>query len=235
MKHTGKLFVIGLKQIAKDGMLLALVPAPFLMGAFFKMVLPWADGLLTRELAFSIQPWYGLADGMLLCLTPMFVAMIAAFLLLEERDEGLGAFYQITPAAGVSYLLARIGLPMAWAFAGAVAVTALFGLSALPPAVLLAGALLSTLTGAALAMMVVSLAGNRVEGLALSKLMGVSFLGLFLVWFLPAPYHFALAFLPSFWIGKLLLDGAAPLSVLLGGVTCLFWIALFTGRFLKRV
>ena len=61
-------------------------------------------------------------------------------------------------------------------------------------------------------MMVVSIAGNRVEGLALSKLMGISFIGLILIWFLPAPYHFLMAFLPSFWIGKILLDGASFFS-----------------------
>ena len=51
-------------------------------------------------------------DGFLLCLTPMFMAMICAFLLLEERDDGLCAYYQITPAAGKAYLAARIGIPM---------------------------------------------------------------------------------------------------------------------------
>lgn len=235
MKHTGRLFAIGLKQVARDGMLLALVPAPFLVGLFFKLAVPWADGVLVRELSFSIAPWYRLADGMLLCLAPMFVAMIASFLLLEERDEGLGAFYQSSPAAGAPYLLARVGLPTAWGFLNTVAVTALCGLSALPLSVLLAGALLSGLTGLAAAMMLVSLAGNRVEGLALSKLMGVSFLGLILIWFIPAPYHFALAFLPSFWIGKLLLDGAVLPALLPGLAVCLLWTALFTRRFLKRM
>ena len=29
MKHTMKLFEIGMKQVLKDGMLIALIPAPF--------------------------------------------------------------------------------------------------------------------------------------------------------------------------------------------------------------
>ncbi len=202
MKHTGKLFKIGLRQIAKDGMLLVLIPAPFLAGIFFKFAIPYINTILIKKFAFSITPWYGLVDGMLICLTPMFVAMISAFLLLEERDEGLSAFYQITPAEGCSYLFARIGLPMIWAFFITMAVAAVFKLSSLSVKVLLSSSVISSFTGIFLAMMVVSIAGNRVEGLALSKLMGISFAGLILIWFIPAPYHFIMAFLPSFWIGN---------------------------------
>ena len=172
---------------------------------------------------------------MLICLTPMFVAMISAFLLLEERDEGLSAFYQITPAEGCSYLFARIGLPMIWAFFITMAVAAVFKLSSFSVKVLLSSSVISSFTGIFLAMMVVSIAGNRVEGLALSKLMGISFAGLILIWFIPAPYHFIMAFLPSFWIGKLLLDGASLFSFVFGLLTCFLWIVFFTRRFLKRV
>ena len=235
MKHTGKLFKIGLRQIAKDGMLLVLIPAPFLAGIFFKFAIPYINTILIKKFAFSFSPWYGLMDGMLICLTPMFVAMISAFLLLEERDEGLSAFYQITPAEGRSYLFARIGLPMIWAFFITMTVAAVFKLSSFSFKVLLSSSVISSFTGIFLAMMVVSIAGNRVEGLALSKLMGISFAGLILIWFIPAPYHFIMSFLPSFWIGKLLLDGASLFSFVFGLLTCFLWIVFFTRRFLKRV
>lgn len=235
MKQMGKLFRIGMKQISRDGMLLALIPAPFLVGIFFKFAIPFMDHLLTKELAFSIAPWYGLADGMLLSLTPLFVAMISAFLLLEERDEGISAFYQITPSGGFAYLGARIGMPMLWAFVASLIVAGAFNLSSLSWPVIVAGALIGSLTGIFLALMVVALAGNRVEGLAVSKLMGISFLGLILIWFIPAPYHYLMAFLPSFWVGKLLMDGGNILTLAGGMGVCFFWIAVFSRMFLKKV
>lgn len=235
MSYTMKLFQIGLKQIAKDGMLIVLIPAPFLVGIFFKFAIPFINDMLTSKFQFPITAWYGLADGMLICLTPMFVAMLSAFMLLEERDEGLSAFYQITPAEGYSYLFARVGIPMIWAFINTLIVSAIFKISSLSFGVILSSSLISSFTGISLAMMVVSIAGNRVEGLAVSKMMGISFMGFILIWFIPAPYHFFLAFLPSFWIGKLLLDGANLFSFLLGLITCFLWIALFTRRFLKRI
>lgn len=235
MTHTIKLFRIGLKQMSKDGMLLVLIPSPFLIGIFFKLAIPFVNNILTNELSFSITPWYGLADGMLICLTPMFAAMISAFLLLEERDEGISDFYRITPTEGYSYLFARIGIPMIWAFITTIIVSFVFNISSLSFGVILSSALISSFTGIFLAMMVVSVVGNRVEGLALSKLMGISFIGLFFIWFVPAPYHFIVAFLPSFWIGKLMIDGVSFFSFIPGLISCFLWIALFTRRFLKRM
>ena len=202
MKHTMKLFEIGMKQVLKDGMLIALIPAPFLVGLFIKLAIPFINQILTKEFSFSIIAWYGLIDGM---------------------------------AEGYSYLFARIGLPMIWAFAVTMIVSKIFNISSLSTFTILDCSIISGFTGIFLAMMVVSIAGNRVEGLALSKLMGISFIGLILIWFLPAPYHFLMAFLPSFWIGKILLDGASFFSFILGLISCFLWIALFTRRFLKRV
>ncbi len=235
MRYTIQLFKIGLKQILKDGMLLVLIPAPFLVGLFFKLGIPYINQWLIQQFSFSITPWYGLIDGMLICLTPMFVAMISAFLLLEERDEGVNAFYQITPAEGYSYLYARIGFPMLWAFLVTIVISAVFNISDLSVGVIFLSAIISNLTGIFLAMMVVSLANNRVEGLAFSKLMGISFLGLILIWFIPRSYFFLMAFLPSFWIGKLLMVGADFLSFIGGVLTCSVWIAIFTRRFIKKI
>jgi fluoroquinolone transport system permease protein len=235
MKQTMKLFQMGLKQITNDGMLLVLLPAPILIGLFFKFAIPFANGILEDSFSFSLLPWYGLVDGVLVCLTPMFVAMVSAFLLLEERDEGISAFYQITPTEGYSYLVARIGIPTAWAFAMSIIAIGVFRISELSVMTILSSSLISALTGIFLAMMVVSIAGNRVEGLALSKLMGISFLGLILVWFIPAPYSYFSAFLPSFWIGKLIMDGANIFSFIFGLLTCLIWIFFFTKRFLSRI
>lgn len=235
MKQTLRLFQIGLKQITKDGMLLVLLPAPFLVGLIFKYAIPLANSILEDRYSFSLQPWYGLVDGMLICLTSMFVALAFAFLILEERDEGITAFYQITPTGGYSYLMARIGIPMIWAFIITIIAVGVFNISDLSETTILVSSIISALTGIFLAMMIVSLAENRVEGLALAKLTGISFLGLILVWFIPAPYSYFSAFLPSFWIGKLILDGTTTLPFLLGLLSSLIWIIFFTKRFLTRI
>ncbi len=235
MKQTIKLFQIGLRQIIRDGMLFALVPAPVIIGLLFKLAIPFVNKATEEKLSLSLLPWYGLVDGFLICLTPMLTAMITAFLLLEERDEGISAFYQVTPTAGYPYMVARIGFPMAWAIFVTSIITLICGLSGLSVTVVLCCSLISTLMGIALAMMVVTMAANRVEGLALSKLMGISLLGLVAVWVVPAPYGYLAAFLPSFWIGRMIAEGLGPFSLAMALSLCAVWIFIFTRRFLTRL
>jgi fluoroquinolone transport system permease protein len=215
-------------------MLLTLLLAPILIGLVVKLALPFTNRLLEKECTFSLLPWYELTDGALLCLTPMLTAMAMAFLLLEERDDGLSAFYSVTPAAEFPYLLARIGIPLIWAFLMTSAVVRIFGISELSVATILCCSLISALMGTALAMMLAALASNRVEGLALSKLMGISLLGLIAVWVVPAPYHYPLALLPSFWIGTILTGGLKPLPLAIAILLCAFWLFLFTRMFLRQ-
>ncbi len=184
MRRTMRLFQIGLKQVTRDGMLLVLLPAPFLVGLIFKFGIPVINEITETQFSFSIQQWYRLVDGILICLTPMFIAMVSAFLLLEERDEGIASFYQITPVGDYSYLTARIGIPMIYAFIATVIAVKLFNISAISTLAILVGSLISTLIGTVLATAIVKIAGNRLEGLAVSKFMGVIYLGLIAVWFI---------------------------------------------------
>ncbi len=205
MKNTAlKLFVIGLRQVLRDGMLFAMLPAPFLMGALFKFGVPPLDAILTRQFHFTLQPWYGFIDALLLYMAPMFLGMVSAFMLLEERDEGIIDFYNISPAGGLPYLTARLGIPMLWAFVCSLLVGTIFTLTNISFIVLIISSLVSTASGILLTLGISHFAKNRVEGLALSKLSGLSLLGLIAVWFVPAPYERIFAFLPSYWLGLLL-------------------------------
>lgn len=235
MKQIIKLFQIGLRQISRDGMLFVLVPAPVIIGLLFKLAVPYANKIVEESFSFSLRPWFGLVDGLLICLTPMLTAMISAFLMLEERDEGISAFYQVTPTAGHAYIVARVGIPMVWAFIETVIITFLGGISGLSVLVILFCSLFSTLMGVALSMMLLTMAANRIEGLALSKLMGVNLLGLVAVWVVPAPYAYLMAFLPSYWIGRIIMEGLEFFSIAAVLIICLLWILLFARRFQARL
>lgn len=235
MKQTIRLFNMGLRQMSSDGMLLMLLPAPFLIGILVKWGIPFASHMTTQYFSFSLQPWYGLADAFLLTLSPLMIAMVSAFLLLDERDEGTGAYYQITPVQGYAYLMARIGLPMAWALICNMVVGMAFGISGLNFQGVLSAGFVGTGAGTACSMMIVTLAGNRVEGLAISKLTGVSLLGILALWFIPAPYQYVLAFLPSFWVGEIVWQGANIFALAGGILTCILWAFVFGKGFLRKI
>lgn len=235
MRKTLILLKMGLRQLFTDGMLVMLLIAPLLIGLVFHFGIPFLNTLLIEKLDFSLLPWYPLVDAFMIMLTPCMVGMAGAFLILDECDEGTALYYRITPTEGPSYLAARIGVPMVWGVVSSIATVIIFGISGMPLLQILVGSIMSALAGTFVAMMVVSLAGNKVEGLAISKLSGIIFAGMFVAWFAPAPYKYTAAFLPSFWLGDVLKNGVAFLPVVAGTIVCVIWIAGFSGKFMRKI
>ena len=233
MRMVYPIFSIGLKQSRRDGMLLFLLPSPFIIGGVFRLILPWAEVVLRREFSFHLTPWYQLSDAFLIMITPCMVAMVTAFLMLEELDEGLHLYYAITPAGGGNYLVARLLLPLVWALLCSILVEFIFGLADFSWWQIMITSFLSTIHGSALSLLVVVFARNKVEGLAYAKLMGVMNLGLLAVWLVKLPYQYLAAFLPSFWIGKILVEPKSG-AVFFGLLTSLFWASFFLKRFLVK-
>jgi fluoroquinolone transport system permease protein len=235
MRKTLILLKMGLRQLFTDGMLVLLLLAPLMIGLVFRFGIPVLNTLLTEKLDFSLLPWYPLIDAFMIMLTPCMVGMAGAFLILDECDEGTALYYRITPTEGPFYLAARIGIPMIWGVVSSIATVLIFGISGMPLLQILVGSLMSALAGTFVAMMVVSLAGNKVEGLAVSKLSGIIFAGMFVAWFAPAPYKYTSAFLPSFWLGEVLKNGVNFLPVVAGIIVCMIWIAGFAGKFMRKI
>ncbi len=235
-----KLFSCGVRQVFRDGMLALLLPAPFLMGAVLWFGLPLADSVLVREAGVTIRPWFMVSDAFVMVMTAIMTGMICAFLLLDERDESIGLYYRITPMGGRSYLAARLGIPMMWAFLTSLIVIGFFALAMNNFTVMLVSALLATFQGVIACMLLAVMAGNKVEGLALAKIVNIMILGLPAAWFISAPYKYLLFFLPSFWMGEFIFRSTeagisqALLPGLAGAIASLIWIVILTRAFLNK-
>lgn len=235
MRLTLKIFSIGMHVVLRDAIMLFLIPAPLLVGIAFRFLLPWLNQLLLVRSSFSLEPWYPITDGLMIILTPTLLTMSSAFLLLEECDEGLGNYYQITPASHLQYLFARIGIPAIWDFFCAIVITRWFALSDISLLTTISASIIATLFGIAVAMMIVSLASNRVEGLAVSKLTGITLMGLIVAGLVSDSWRWFTSILPSFWVGQLIFEKDLWPTLLLGILVCLFWFILFTKRFIKKI
>ncbi|NDL66593.1 hypothetical protein [Anaerotalea alkaliphila] len=229
-KLTWKIFVIGLRQVRRDGIMFMLVPAPVLMGFLLRFLLPALDA----ELTFALAPWYGLSDAVLVAMTPLYTAIICAFLILDERDEGTGVYHAATPAAERNYLAARLLLPMLWALAYSISIKAVFRLTPFEPIPVLGGSFLAALVGAVVTMLVASIADNKVEGLAVAKLMGIFMLGLPVPWFVDAPQQYFAGILPSFWVGRFLY-APSPRFFAAGLLVTAIWLGILGRIFLRKV
>jgi fluoroquinolone transport system permease protein len=224
------------RQIAKDGMLYAVLAAPLLAGCAFRFGIPAAEavlcGYLGRETILS--GYYLLFDLFLAVMTPYIVCFVSALVMLTEYDENLTAYMAVTPVGKRGYIVSRLVFPSAVsAFASALLVS-LFSLTVWTAPALLITCALSSLLSIAVALLLVSFSHNRVEGMALGKLAGIILLGLPVPFFLLSGAQYLFSVFPSFWIAKLCVEGNA-LFLLPALFTTFLWTWALYGRFIRKL
>jgi hypothetical protein len=161
-----------------------------------------------------------IAGAFALVLPAFLVGWVTGFLLLEDRDDGPLMAMEITPIGKGGFLLYRTSVTAAISFLiGLISFGAIFP-SVSPGLALLLSAMLAT-EAVTFAFLLLALAGNKVEGLALSKLLNFASIAPFLA-ALPWAWRYAGGVIPSFWIGETLQlspGDSLPLpAVLLAGV-----------------
>ena len=228
-------------QIYRDQMLLLLCIAPFLTGTVMCLVIPLADRLLVKYANFTITPYYLMSDALVMTLGSMMSGIMVGLLMLDERDDGICAYYAVTPIGGVAYLVSRLALPFIYSLFSALIVIAYSALGGMDYVLLLAPAVLSACSGPVMAMLLVSIASNKVEGLAVSKLIGIIIFGIPIAWFADSWLRVIGYLLPSFWPMDMLLQAKAGdmagyvLDFAIGLACICMWIAGLYGMFSRKM
>ena len=96
-------------------------------------------------------------------------------------------------------------------------------------AALLGPVLAGALQGIVVALMIVAFAANKLEGMAAAKFSSLLMLGAAAPFFLPSPLNLCLSFLPSFWMGKAILEERMA-QLLPCFATVAGWIAMLLRR-----
>jgi hypothetical protein len=223
-------------QIYKDAMLILLCIAPFLCGCFFKYILPLLEKLLSGYLPLEsiLKPYYLLFDLLLGALTPLLYCFAAAYVILAEIDDGISKYLAVTPVGKKGYLISRIGFPALIAFFISVLALMLFHISNISVVEMIGVSLVFSLLGIITALLVVALSANKVEGMAVSKLTGLFFLGLPAPFFIKGSMQYILFFLPSFWVAKYTVEDKL-LFLLVGMIVSIVWIRILYQKFNNKI
>lgn len=241
MKQTLRLLKGSAIQIYRDQMLVLLCLAPFLAGILLRIIVPLGNRLLTKYLNFSLEPYYLMVDALVITLGPMMVSIMTGLLMLDERDDGICLYYSVTPAGGKTYLALRLSLPFFYSLISSLMMIPLISLGGLSYGWMAPAAITSSYAGVLMGMLLVSIASNKVEGLAVSKLLGIIIFGIPLAWFANS-YLRAVGFLiPTYWTMDMLLAAKAGniLQYLTDFVLCLactsLWILGLYRLFIKKI
>lgn len=134
-----------------------------------------------------------------LALPPFLIGWVSGFLLLEDREDGPLFALEVSPPGKTGFALYRVGLTALACFI----LTAFSATALLPDPYAVDVLLMATLTGleaCAVALALPAIAGNRVEGLALTKLLNLFSIAPLLA-LLPSPYRLFSGVVPTTWLG----------------------------------
>ena len=220
----------------RDMMLFVSCLAPILAGFFFRFALPFSEAVLTDcfHMTAIISPYYKLVDILFAMLSPTMLCFVSAMVSLEETDEKTAVYLFITPLRKTGYIVARFGVPSAIAFLATIILLPVFKLTPLSPLTILLLATGGTLQGMIVALLVLTISSNKLEGMAVTKLSTLAIFGAVIPFFIKSDIQYVISPLPSFWIGKAILENM-PLYMLPAFVLSAMWICFLFKRYLRKI
>lgn len=214
------LFVLG--QIRKDAMLSAACLAPVLVGLLFKFGIP----CLERNLGVTLSEYYPVFDLFLSTMAPVLLCFSFAMITLEEIDDKVARYFSITPLGKMGYIGSRLVLPALASTLITFAVLIIFPLSQQPLIMTVSLSMMGAAQAVLIALMVITLSSNKLEGMAVAKLAMLTLLGIPIPFLMDGNLQFAAGFLPSFWVAKAVQAGSLILILPALGESVLMYILL---------
>ncbi|CAH0119326.1 Fluoroquinolones export permease protein [Paenibacillus sp. CECT 9249] len=199
------------KQIARDPMLAFYLLAPMLIILAVRFGIPFVAALLQREAGFDLAPYYNLILSFAMLLIPLILGVLAGFMMLDERDENLIAYYSVTPLSKSGYLLYRLSFPIVLSvlYCGMFLLAA--SLAPAQTASLLATLPMLAMEAPLIALLLAACASNKVEGLAWSKGAGLIVFLPAIAYFVPLPWQLLAGIVPAYWVPRTFLaSGMTP-------------------------
>lgn len=205
---AGALLAFGrndLRGTYRDPLLVMLVLAPVLWTTGVVLLTPMFTEMLADRYQFDLVPYYPLVLTGFLLLTGIIIAGgLGAFLVLEEVDAGTLAALRVTPVPMSTFFVYRAATVVLVTTVYVVATLSFSGIlePGLVPALIPIG-LLSGLSAVVCLLLIVVLANNKIQGLAMVRALGMLIAGLpALPWFIDSAWNLAFGVLPPYWAAK---------------------------------
>jgi fluoroquinolone transport system permease protein len=233
MKAERALWANDFRHIVRDRTVSVLLFVPLVLVGSLRFAVP----VVERQVPI-VSGYRPLVLALFCMIAALFPAFMMSFLMLDEKDQDLFAVFRVLPISPLRFLLDRLVLVAALGFLDSLILLTGTGLVAYSLPVLLCLSALCALLPAMATLIIVSLAGNKIEGLTVTK-------GLFPLILFPAAgalvkssWTLVFAVLPTYWI-YLAFDApdGRTLTLACTAVVALYavWIAVFYRRFRRRV
>lgn len=217
----------------RDPLLVMLVIAPIIWTTGVAVLTPRVTKLLSTRDGFDLVPYYPLILTAFLLLTSVIIAAaLAAFLVLDEIDAGTLTALRVTPLPLPTLVGYRAATVLFVTTIYVIATLSFSGIlePGLIPTLIPIG-LVAGLSAVVTLLLIVTLAGNKIQGIAMVRALGMLIAGLpCLPWFIDSPWSLAFGVLPPYWAAKafwMASDHSVWWPYLVGGViynSALCWL-----------
>lgn len=235
LSRLAQLWWVDARESLRDPLAALALLAPLALA----LAMRWGVPLLARLVAgyVDLTPYFPAASALAAVLVAVLSGMVAGFLMLDEKDDGTLVALQVTPLSRRDYALYRVASPSLLALLAVLVVIPVTALVRVPWLVMAAAGLSAALGAPIFALVLAALAGNKIEGLALAKLLSVVVALPLASLFLGGTWQILLWPVPQYWTFRFLVRAAAGAA---GAELAAIWAGgmavqiLYLGLLLRR-
>ncbi|MGH3557353.1 MAG: ABC transporter permease [Mycobacterium sp.] len=189
----------------RDPLLVMIVVAPIIWATGVAVLTPRFTEMLAARYGFDLFPYYPLVLTAFLLLTSIIIAgALAAFLVLDEIDAGTLTALRVTPVPLSTFFGYRAATVMGVTTVYVASTMSFSGIlePGLVPSLIPIG-LLAGLSAVVTLLLILAMANNKIQGLAMVRALGMLIAGLpCLPWFVHSCWNLAFGVLPPYWAAK---------------------------------
>lgn len=194
---------IDTRLMRRDSMMVGMLATPLVTGLSMRFIMPFLVGVISRLVNFDLHPYYPVVlNYIVLMMMPCLAGCLVGMLLLDQRDDHTLTALQVTPISLEGYLAYRLALPTILAFLMTMVAVPLAGLVNISFGTLLAAALVSAPLAPIFSLLFAAIAANKVQGLAVMKVLGAVTILPAAAFFLPESWQLLFGLIPTYWPAK---------------------------------
>lgn len=236
-----KTYVNAFKQFIKglwnEWILCVSLFVPLLSGVVVYFAVPYLEKLLCSYFKTDsiIKPYYPLIELILICMPIIMLVFISVMVVLDELDNGTARYLCVTPLGKKGYIMTRFMIISVVSMIYAFIINFVFPLAPFSAGRCIVFCVLFAMSGFLMGLLITEKSRNKVEGMALVKIVSIIFLiTLSVPYFMTSKAQFVLSFFPPFWIGRAACDFSL-LNVGAGIVIAVIWYMVLIRKFLKKI
>jgi fluoroquinolone transport system permease protein len=227
---------IDARNVARDSMLRWIVMLTPAFGLFLRFAVPPIATALHVRFGFDLAIYYPLIVSFLPLVVAGMIGTVVGFLLLDQRDDETITALLVTPLSLGDYLGYRMVALVLLSLSLSCLTVPLTGLTEATLLQLAVTSIVAAPLAPIYALFLGSFAGNKVQGFALAKVIGVVLVPCIVAYFVTSPWQTVFGIVPHYWPLKVfwLFDEAAVGSALVYAVMGLAWQGTLMALLLRR-